>query len=72
MIVQLSNESEYKGGELCIFEKNEEIITSKDVGNVIIFDSSMEHCANKIIEGVRYSMVLWLSIDDFGLTKSLI
>jgi len=72
MIVQLSNESEYKGGELCIFEKNEEIITSKDVGTVIIFDSSMEHCANKIIEGVRYSMVLWLSIDDFGLTKSLI
>jgi len=39
---------------------------------ILKFDSSMEHCANKIIEGVRYSMVLWLSIDDFGLTKSLI
>jgi predicted 2-oxoglutarate/Fe(II)-dependent dioxygenase YbiX len=72
MIIQLSDESEYEGGELCIFGEECEIKVSKDIGNVIIFDSSIEHCANKIIEGVRYSMVLWLSIDDFGLTKSLI
>jgi predicted 2-oxoglutarate/Fe(II)-dependent dioxygenase YbiX len=72
MIIQLSDESEYEGGELCIFAEECEIKVSKDIGNVIIFDSSIEHCANKIIEGVRYSMVLWLSIDDFGLTKSLI
>jgi predicted 2-oxoglutarate/Fe(II)-dependent dioxygenase YbiX len=71
MIIQLSDESEYEGGELCIFEKDKVLIVSKDIGNVIMFDSSMEHCANKIKEGTRYSMVFWLSIDNFGLTKSL-
>jgi len=71
MIIQLSDESEYEGGELCIFEKDKVLIVSKDIGNVIMFDSSIEHCANKIKEGTRYSMVFWLSIDNFGLTKSL-
>jgi predicted 2-oxoglutarate/Fe(II)-dependent dioxygenase YbiX len=72
LIIQLSDDIEYKGGELCIFEKDRELIASKDIGNVIMFDSSIEHCANKIQEGIRYSMVFWLSIDNFGLTKSLI
>jgi predicted 2-oxoglutarate/Fe(II)-dependent dioxygenase YbiX len=72
LIIQLSNETEYDGGELCIFNKNETIITSKEIGNVVIFDSSLDHCANKIKEGVRYSMVFWLSIGDFHLNKSLI
>jgi predicted 2-oxoglutarate/Fe(II)-dependent dioxygenase YbiX len=72
MIIQLSEKCEYEGGELCIFEKDKELIASKDIGNVIIFDSSIEHCANKIEEGIRYSMVFWLSIDNFGLNKSLI
>jgi predicted 2-oxoglutarate/Fe(II)-dependent dioxygenase YbiX len=72
LIIQLSDDIEYKGGELCIFEKDIEVIASKDIGNVIMFDSSIEHCANKIQEGVRYSMVFWLSIDNFGLNKSLI
>ena len=72
LIIQLSDDIEYKGGELCIFEKDRELIASKDIGNVIMFDSSIEHCANKIQKGIRYSMVFWLSIDNFGLTKSLI
>jgi predicted 2-oxoglutarate/Fe(II)-dependent dioxygenase YbiX len=72
LIIQLSNETEYGGGELCIFNKNETIIASKEIGNVVIFDSSLDHCANKIKEGTRYSMVFWLSISDFELNKSLI
>jgi predicted 2-oxoglutarate/Fe(II)-dependent dioxygenase YbiX len=72
LIIQLSNETDYDGGELCIFQNNKEIITSKEIGNVIMFDSSLDHCANKIKEGIRYSMVCWLSVDNFGITKSLI
>lgn len=72
LIIQLSNETEYDGGELCIFHNDETIISSKEKGNVIIFDSSLDHCANKIKEGVRYSMVFWLTIDNFGINKSLI
>ena len=72
LIIQLSNETEYDGGELCIFHNDETIITSKEIGNVVIFDSSLDHCANKIKEGIRYSMVFWLKIDNFGINKSLI
>jgi predicted 2-oxoglutarate/Fe(II)-dependent dioxygenase YbiX len=72
LIIQLSNENEYEGGELCIFHNDETITTSKEIGNVVIFDSSLDHCANKIKEGIRYSMVFWLTIDNFGINKSLI
>jgi predicted 2-oxoglutarate/Fe(II)-dependent dioxygenase YbiX len=72
LIIQLSNETDYDGGELCIFHNGKTIISSKEIGNVIIFDSSIDHCANKIEDGIRYSMVFWLSIDNFGLNKSLI
>jgi PKHD-type hydroxylase len=72
LIVQLSNETDYEGGELCIFHNDEIITSSKEVGNVIMFDSSIDHLANKVKTGTRYSMVFWLSIDNFGLTKSLI
>lgn len=72
LIIQLSNETEYDGGELCIFQNDKTTICSKEIGNVIMFDSSIYHSANKIKDGIRYSMVFWLSIDNFGLNKSLI
>jgi len=72
LIIQLSDKTEYDGGELCIFQNGETLVSSKEIGNVIMFDSSIEHCANKIQEGIRYSMVFWLSIDNFGLNQSLI
>ena len=72
LIIQLSNESDYDGGELCIFHDWRTITSSQEIGNVIMFDSSIDHLANKIKSGTRYSMVFWLSIDNFGITKSLI
>ena len=72
LIIQLSNETDYDGGELCIFQNNKEIITSKEIGNVIMFDSTIDHCVNKIKEGVRYCMLYRLSFGNFGLNKSLI
>ncbi len=72
LIIQLSNETDYDGGELCIFHNDETIISSKEIGNVIMFDSSIEHSVNKIKDGIRYSIVFWLSIDNFALNKSLI
>lgn len=72
LIIQLSDEMDYDGGELCIFHNDETIVSSKEIGNVIMFDSSIEHCVNKIKDGIRYSIVFWLSIDNFKLNKSLI
>jgi len=72
LIIQLSNETDYDGGELCIFHNDDTIVSSKEIGNVIMFDSSIEHSVNKIKDGIRYSIVFWLSIDNFALNKSLI
>jgi predicted 2-oxoglutarate/Fe(II)-dependent dioxygenase YbiX len=72
LIIQLSNEFEYDGGELCIFQNGKTITSSKEIGNVLMFDSSIDHCANKIKKGIRYSMVFWLTIENFGIHKSLI
>lgn len=72
VIIQLSNEADYDGGELCIFHNGETTVSSKEIGNVMMFDSSIEHSVNKINDGIRYSIVFWLSIDNFTLKKSLI
>lgn len=72
VIIQLSNETDYDGGELCIFHNGETTVSSKEIGNVMMFDSSIEHSVNKINDGIRYSIVFWLSIDNFILKKSLI
>ena len=72
LIIQLSDETEYDGGELCIFHTSETIVASKKIGNTIMFDSSISHCANKIKDGIRYSMVFWLSFNNLGLKQPLI
>ena len=72
LIIRLSDETDYAGGELCIFHNDNTIVSSKEIGNVIMFDSSIDHCANKIKKGIRYSMVFWLTIENFGINKSLI
>jgi len=73
LVIQLSNETDYDGGELCIFENEKTTIPLKEIGNTIVFDSSLKHSTNKIKEGIRYSLVFWLSIHNFALNnKSLI
>lgn len=71
VVIQLSDESDYEGGDLCIYGKNTHI-TSKRKGNFVMFDSSLEHSAKKIKNGVRYSMVFWLEKKNFGISNSLI
>jgi predicted 2-oxoglutarate/Fe(II)-dependent dioxygenase YbiX len=64
IVIQLSDEDEYEGGELVIFDSDEKLIISKKLGNVVCFFSHLEHQVNKIISGKRYSIVLWASKED--------
>jgi predicted 2-oxoglutarate/Fe(II)-dependent dioxygenase YbiX len=72
IIIQLSDDDEYTGGELCVFLNKNKFVASKKIGNVIIFNSSLEHCANKIEKGTRHSMVLFLQKCDFDVSNNLI
>lgn len=70
LIIQLSDG--YKGGELIIWDK-EERICNKEKGNMILFPSKLLHEARPVLEGIRYSMVYFLRVENFGeVHKSII
>lgn len=56
IVVQLSDESEYDGGELVI-ENN---VIPKDIGTIILFPPYMFHKVEKVTRGVRKSLVVWV------------
>lgn len=56
IIVNLSKNSSYSGGELYV---NNKLINSKQ-GFALSFDSSTVHEVKKLTNGYRYSLVFWL------------
>lgn len=68
LVVQLSESTDYEGGELIV----ENSTASKDIGNVIIFDSSKLHEVKKVTSGERYSMSIWISPEDISTKKTII
>jgi len=67
LIIQLSNEDEYEGGELVV----RDTISNKTKGNMILFDSGEWHELKELTKGTRYCLVTWLRADDY-FRKSLI
>ena len=64
-ILQLSKPEDYEGGELQLFngQNDPEILPIKDQGSVIVFRSEEWHRVTKLIKGTRYSLVFW-SVGD--------
>ena len=60
-VLQLSDSSEYEGGELQFFngDKNPEELPIKEQGGLIVFDSSDWHRVTPVLDGTRYSLVMW-------------
>lgn len=59
--VQLSDPSDYEGGELYIRKCN----TPNGKGSVSVFPSFLEHRVETVTSGIRYSLVLWLCGPSF-------
>lgn len=55
--VQLSDPSEYEGGDLVITNNK---WVQKDKGTVCVFPSFLQHRVDPVTKGKRYSLVLWL------------
>ena len=55
MTVQLSDENDYKGGEVVV----EGVTLPKKIGTVIVFPSNYYHEVKSIKQGVRWSLVTW-------------
>jgi hypothetical protein len=65
---------DYGNGELLCKDLNDNIMTlEKKTGNMHIFSSSLLHKVSNVTNGVRYSLVTWLSLEKIkDFKKSLI
>lgn len=68
LIVQLSNSSDYIGGDLLVDDHP----VDRTLGNTILFNASTYHELTKIKQGERYSLILWLDRDDIIEKKELL
>ena len=65
LIIQLSESNDYMGGNL-IIEKN---IMPKEIGSVILFNSKCLHEVTELTNGIRYSLCLFLTKNNFKLNS---
>jgi PKHD-type hydroxylase len=59
MVLQLSDPSEYEGGELQVLDTSEPQTINKQKGLITVFPSYTLHRVTPITKGVRYSLVVW-------------
>ena len=59
LVVQLSDPSEYEGGELHLKTGSNETTTPNMRGTVIVFPSYLLHRVTPVTSGLRKSLVLW-------------
>ena len=59
--LQLSDVSEYKGGQLQFCEGKNSFFAPKHLGTLVIFDSRLLHRVRPVTEGVRKSLVGWVA-----------
>ena len=58
--VQLSDPSEYEGGEFSFSEvETPDVAQSKQKGTVLVFPSYLQHAVSPVTSGVRKSLVAW-------------
>ena len=63
--VQLSEEAEYRGGQLELFADGRKWRAPRKRGTAIFFASFLSHRVTPVTEGVRHSLVGWAHGPDF-------
>ena len=59
LVMQLSDPSEYEGGDLLIHVGHEPIKIKKKKGNIVIFPSFVLHKVTPVTSGIRKTLVAW-------------
>jgi PKHD-type hydroxylase len=65
IVVQLSDPTEYEGGDLCIQTCNNPQFARKEQGFLVAFPSYVLHGVQPVTSGTRYSLVAWLTGPPF-------
>lgn len=63
--IQLSNATDYEGGDLVLYYDHLAQSMSRDQGNMIVFPSYILHQVIPVTVGNRYSLVAWLTGNQF-------
>ena len=58
--IQLTDENEYKGGELIFYLDDGEKKAPKSKGTIIFFQSDISHEVTPVTKGIRHSLVSWV------------
>lgn len=61
IVLQLSDPSEYEGGDLEIFAGPKPIVVEKQKGLIAAFPSFMLHRVTPVTKGIRRTLVVWLT-----------
>jgi PKHD-type hydroxylase len=61
LVLQLSDPSEYEGGDLEIFAAPEPVKIEKQKGLVVAFPSFILHRVTPVTKGIRKTLVVWLA-----------
>lgn len=65
LVLQLSDENEYEGGDLELMTGNEVIKVKKQKGLVYVFPSWILHRVTPVTAGTRKSLVMWVAGPKF-------
>lgn len=60
-IIQLSDPSEYEGGEVLCYSSEIHTVVEKDIGSITFFPSFLLHEVTPVTKGKRVSLVGWVS-----------
>ena len=59
------SESNYEGGDLCLFREREMVIKDFKPGSAVIFPSFISHKVEKITSGSRNTLAIWMNGPKF-------
>ena len=70
VVIQLNDE--YEGGQLMYkkdttnfkYEHDSVLEFERGIGNLFVFNSSLEHAVKPITQGIRYSLVVWFTLTE--------
>lgn len=65
LVIQLSDPSEYEGGNLEVLTKAEEEVVDKKLGLVCAFPTWTLHRVSPVTSGVRKTLVVWVAGPNF-------
>jgi PKHD-type hydroxylase len=61
MVIQLSDPTDYEGGELQIYSGAEPTAVDKELGIIAVFPSYMLHRVTPVTKGIRRTLVVWIT-----------